>query len=87
MTQYVLAVTDWLDFGNFGRFFRDLADRREHNRKVRSTIKELSRLTDRELNDIGLGRGDIWAVAHGDDSLERVRQNNIDANENLKGWV
>jgi uncharacterized protein YjiS (DUF1127 family) len=47
----------------------------EHQR----TIKELEKLTDRELNDIGIGRGDIYNVA---------KYNNSDRiNDNLKGWV
>ena len=32
-------------------------------RSVRRTESELNRLTDRELNDLGLSRGDIPAVA------------------------
>lgn len=48
---------------------------REHQR----TINELQKLTDRELNDIGIGRGDIYNVAKGDNS-HRI-------NDNLKGWV
>ena len=37
---------------------------------ARQTIKELSALSDRELNDMGLARGDIWSVAHGDESYK-----------------
>jgi uncharacterized protein YjiS (DUF1127 family) len=32
--------------------------------KARKTIQELSALTDRELNDIGINRGDISRIAH-----------------------
>lgn len=32
-------------------------------RSVRSTVRELSRLTDRELNDLGINRGDVQHVA------------------------
>ena len=32
----------------------------------RQTVRELSRLSDRELNDLGIARGNIYAVAHGD---------------------
>ena len=48
---------------------------REHQR----TVNELQRLTDKELNDIGIGRGDIYNVAKGDNSYR--------INDNLKGWV
>ena len=44
------------------------------NRKViRQTEKELHKLTDYELADIGLSRGEIYHVAR--------------SNENLRGWV
>ena len=85
MTQYVLTVTEWLDFGGIANYFRKLEKKCEHNRNVRSTIKELSKLSDRELNDIGIARGDIWAVAHGDSDY--ARNTKSEANENLKGWV
>ena len=35
----------------------------ESSRKVKQTLKELSKLNDRELQDIGIGRSDIWRVA------------------------
>ena len=47
--------------------------------KYRQSLKELNQLTDRELNDIGIGRGDIYRVAKGDKSYR--------VNHNLKGWV
>lgn len=54
--------------------FRSIKQARAHRKEARATIKELSKLTDHELKDIGLGRGDIWYVAH-------------NQNDNLKGWV
>lgn len=32
-------------------------------REYRASVRELSRLTDRELNDLGIGRADIEFVA------------------------
>ncbi len=32
-------------------------------RRYRASVRELSRLTDRELSDLGIGRGDIEFVA------------------------
>ena len=37
---------------------------RQHN-QYRRTVNELSRLTDRELNDLGIGRSEIVNVARG----------------------
>ncbi len=54
------------------------------NRQIyRNTYNELSSLTDYELNDIGITRGDIKRVAMGDPSYRLV----TDYNDNLKGWV
>ena len=47
--------------------------------QYRQSLRELNQLTDRELNDIGIGRGDIYRVAKGDTSYK--------VNHNLKGWV
>ena len=51
--------------------------------EVKRTMRELSALTDRELNDMGIARGDIYPVAHGHtDSIRSAK-----SNSNLKGWV
>ena len=83
MTQYVLAASEWLDFRGVVDFFRNINRSLEHRAKVNATIKELSKLTDRELNDIGIARGDIYSIAHEDASFKRF----ADTNKNLKGWV
>ena len=63
MTQYVLAAASWLDFSGLLDWFRSVKRKMEHASRVRRTIKELSALTDKELNDIGLSRGMIRSVA------------------------
>lgn len=35
----------------------------EHRAQVNATIKELAKLTDKELNDIGISRGEIRYLA------------------------
>lgn len=60
----------------------------EYNRKVRDTMKELSQLTNHELNDIGISRGEIYTVAH--DSYtkpKRVEVEDVQVNANIRGWV
>lgn len=47
------------------------------NKAFHQTVKELRALTDKELNDIGINRGDIVSIARMD----------ADMNPNLKGWV
>lgn len=45
--------------------FISLYERYEERRKAKATFNKLISLSDRELNDMGLTRGDIWSVAHG----------------------
>lgn len=52
-----------------------LSKKLETRKAVNATIKELSSLTDQELNDIGIHRSMIRTVA--EQSI----------NPNLKGWV
>jgi len=67
---------------------------REYRAAVRTTIKELSKLTNHELNDIGIARGDIYHIAHS--SYKKPEQitlsdiseiTSIETNVNLKGFV
>ena len=62
-------------------FLQKLRNRQSY----RSTFNELSQLNDRELNDIGIGRGDIKRVAMGDPEYKLVKD--YGPNDNLKGWV
>lgn len=52
-------------------FFKVLHNSLDYSRRVNETIKELSRLTDKELKDIGISRGDIYSVAVGDETLKK----------------
>ena len=65
MTALVIAA-DRLGLHSVAEWFKRLNASLAHRAKVNSTIKELSRLSDRELNDMGLSRCDIYSVAYGD---------------------
>jgi uncharacterized protein YjiS (DUF1127 family) len=56
--------------------------RKEMKRKsdIRSTINQLSALSDYELSDMGIHRGEIYDIAH-----SSVK--NAEENKNLRGWV
>ena len=83
MTQAIIAAGNALHINAVLDFFRDIKRSYARRQRVNATIKELNRLSDRELNDIGLARGDIWAVAHEDADYKRFAE----TNNNLKGWV
>ena len=63
MTTLILAA-DKIGFASLADWFKKLSAKLVHQSKVRATIKELSKLSDKELRDIGLSRGDIYSVAH-----------------------
>jgi Uncharacterized conserved small protein len=60
MTTLTNNTTAWLDIkGWLTNYTRKSAQQRAY----RLTVKEISALTDKELRDIGLTRGDIHSIA------------------------
>lgn len=85
MTQAILYAHGYTSgaISNLLDLLKSFRQARAKRAAIKSTIKELSRLTDRELSDLGIGRGDIYAIAHEDTDYARF----ADTNSNLKGWV
>ena len=63
--------------------FRSFLRYRTNQAAIRQTIRELNMLTDRELADIGMCRGDIYSVARQDADMKI----SAETNSNMKGWV
>ena len=56
--------------------------------QVKKTMNELQKLSDHDLWDIGLSRGEIWEVAHDSHAKPaKVEVEDIEVNANIKGWV
>lgn len=74
MTQAVLVAHSYLTrtVELFIEFFKSIKHSYEQSKLQRQTYKELMALSDNELNDIGIHRGDI---------------RHISENQNLRGWV
>lgn len=98
MTQMVLTVTNWLNFQGIVDGWLNFKRKRQAAALRKNTIRELSQLTDADLQDIGLCRGDIRSVANGTfykDASPEMRARIVDnyltttdnTNDNLKGWV
>ena len=69
-------------------FIKNVNHSYEQARLAANTIKELNMLTNKELADIGLCRGDIHSVAYQSMSDYTDKINTSDgSNQNLKGWV
>ena len=49
---------------SFKNTLRALKDARTRNRTYRTTYNELAAMSDRELSDIGLARGQIGSIAY-----------------------
>jgi len=85
MAHYVLETSSWIQDAIEG--YRDLRRsmklRAERKASYKQTYKELSKLNDYELNDIGICRGDIRNIARGDRTIKR----GIEVNDNLRGSV
>ena len=83
MTTLIMAA-DTIGLTGLASWFKKIKAKLAHRAKRQATIKQLNQLTDYELRDIGIHRGQIWSIANGDDTIERIRR---DCNENLRGWV
>ena len=79
--SHVLAVAKFLDFSFISRFVYKLVSRLDERRVQRETYRQLSSMSNKELNDIGLHRGLIRQVA-----FENYSPRPSD-NSNLDGWV
>jgi uncharacterized protein YjiS (DUF1127 family) len=44
-------------------WYKNRQARIQQDRDFKSTVRELSKLTDKELRDIGITRGDIYSIA------------------------
>jgi len=85
MAHYVIEASSWIQdaIEGFNDLRRAMKQRAERRASYKQTYKELSKLTDFELNDIGICRGDIRNIARGDRTILR----GIEVNENLRGSV
>jgi len=85
MAHYVLEASNWIQdaIEGYKDLRRSMRLRAERRASYKRTLKELNRLTDFELNDIGICRGDIRNIARGDRTVKR----GIEVNENLRGSV
>ena len=67
-------------------FFKKLIDNYRVAKAVKQTENELRKLTDKELNDIGIARGDIYSIARQDIDMKKSHLI-APFNPNLKGFV
>ena len=84
MTTIVANTFETIGLNGIANWFKNLNAELQRRRNIKDTIKQLSALTNHELNDIGVARGDIWHIAHTSfPKGKTVAQ----VNRNLRGWV
>jgi uncharacterized protein YjiS (DUF1127 family) len=66
MTQLIILQANFLQnaISALLDLFKDLRASRKEISEARQTIRELNKLSDADLLDIGICRGDIFNVAH-----------------------
>jgi len=86
MTTLVANTFETVGLHGIANFFKRLGAEIKRRRNIKHTINELSRLTNHELNDIGLSRGDIRFIAN--QSYPKSAMGDlVEVNRNLRGWV
>ena len=80
----LIATANVFGMTGLANWFKNLANELQRRRNIRQTIKALSELSNRELNDIGIARGDIWHIAN---TSYPKGKTVADVNRNLRGWV
>ena len=84
MTQHILVLSNYLlkPIESLLDFLKSWNSYVKRQRVYKQTVKELSALSDYELNDIGIARGDIRSLARQDAEMKKTQ-----VNSNLAGWV
>tara|TARA_E500000178_G_C16597513_1_gene563144 strand:+ start:266 stop:514 length:249 start_codon:yes stop_codon:yes gene_type:complete len=82
MTAIAMRTANWVGLPGLANWFKNLNKKLQARKQERETMYQLSKLNDRELHDLGIGRSDIRSIARGTFHDDRV-----EANANLKGWV
>jgi len=75
MTQHILTLNSYLQspIEGFFNLIKNIRQAMDDNARINATVKELRKLSDRELNDIGINRGDIYSIARMDDDMRSRR--------------
>jgi uncharacterized protein YjiS (DUF1127 family) len=60
----ITAAVNRISLRLFAEWFVNWNERRIRHKQARKTIQQLEALSDRELWDMGITRGDIYDIAH-----------------------
>ena len=85
MTQLTMTVAHYIQYpiSEILSTISELPEKFRKNAEAKRAIKDLSALSDHQLRDMGLCRGDIHSVVYGHSDMSRTYA----TNDNLKGFV
>ena len=89
MTALAIRTATWVGLPGLANWFKNLNQKLKQRRLERQTYNELSSLSDRDLQDLGISRTDIRSISNGNfyrDEMEYYKSK-VEVNQNLKGWV
>jgi uncharacterized protein YjiS (DUF1127 family) len=84
MTTIVANTFNFIGFISIASWFKKVIAERQRQKNIRATIQQLSALSNHELKDIGIARGDIRYIAN---TSYPKGKTVVEVNRNLKGWV
>ena len=84
MTQAILTAHNYSTRAVelFIETLKSIYNNRIERKAIRETEKALSKLSDYDLADIGISRGDIYEIARAKATIEQAK-----VNSNLQGWA
>jgi uncharacterized protein YjiS (DUF1127 family) len=84
VTQMVLTAASFTTqaFEGLLDLIRHFMTMRRERKAIKETEKALMKLSNKDLDDIGISRGDIWSIARRRDVIDQCM-----TNKNLRGWV
>ena len=59
------------------QFVQKIAEKINQKAVIKQTMKELNSLSDRELNDLGICRADIYGIANGQFAKDETLARNV----------
>jgi len=80
MLQAALTTVERFNTDAISNYFKKIKNDWIRHRNYKNTVKELSALSDKELNDIGMNRGIIHSIAM------ETSYDDLEVNENMRGW-
>ena len=89
MTALAIRTATWVGLPGIANWFKNLNQKLKQRRLERQTYNELSSLSDRDLQDLGISRTDIRSISNGNfyrDEMESYKSK-VEVIQNLKGWV